>query len=153
MLLLQYVLLLCRLRDDPFLGYSGLKLAEAPPSSPISAGWGGGGKGRLLLQLGWGGGQVALPAKACRNSHEHAVPDFALLYILWKFSLNSLGYLSNYSFSCFVTYYELRRTSLATMAEHNVVVFAGDHCGPEVTDYPRAFPPLTRHGEGLTVVI
>lgn len=28
------------------------------------------------------------------------------------------------------------------MAEHNIVVFAGDHCGPEVTDYPRAFPTL-----------
>lgn len=28
------------------------------------------------------------------------------------------------------------------MAEHNIVVFAGDHCGPEVTDYPSSFPTL-----------
>lgn len=28
--------------------------------------------------------------------------------------------------------HELRRTIIATMAEHNIVVFAGDHCGPEV---------------------
>ena len=48
---------------------------------------------------------------------------------------------------------ELRRTSIATMAEHNIVVFAGDHCGPEVTHYPRAFPPLTLAGERLTLVI
>lgn len=25
------------------------------------------------------------------------------------------------------------------MAEHNIVVFAGDHCGPEVTNYPPNF--------------
>ena len=71
-----------------------------------------------------------------------AVPDFALLYILSNLFFNSLTYFSNHSFSCFVTYNgtppldELRRTSIATMAEHNIVVFAGDHCGPEVTDSP-----------------
>lgn len=38
------------------------------------------------------------------------------------------------------------------MAEHNIVVFAGDHCGPEV-GYPRSFPPFTLDGERLTLVI
>lgn len=39
------------------------------------------------------------------------------------------------------------------MAEHNIVVFAGDHCGPEVSHYSRAFPPLTLDGERLILII
>jgi hypothetical protein len=44
------------------------------------------------------------------------------------------------------------QTSVEIMAEHNIVVFAGDHCGPEVIDYPRAFSALTLDGEKLTLV-
>lgn len=60
--------------------------------------------------------------------------------------------------SCLVTQTDpFRRTrcfKLETMAEHNIVVFAGDHCGPGGEFAPRAILRLTwAKGVRLTVVI
>ena len=80
-----------------------------------------------------GGARVALPAEATSKLSPTSL-SFGIALNFLTFSVGPpASRLVFHPFKTDTSLDELRRTSIAAMAEHNIVVFAGDHCGPEVT--------------------